>query len=230
MKKPTTLEELDRILAKSIADTDKSIQRTNKIVERTSKNIEESNKRLEKSIAETNKRLEKSIAETNRSIREEKESMKELKKVVEKTSRKVDRVAELYGGTANTLGRETEEKVFRFLENTKQLGKIKWDEVLSNFCIKNKLEIDLILINGTSIGVGEIKRKLTEQDIKKYDKKTLPNFKKYFPFSLDGKEICSIFACEIIDKEALEILKQKDCYLLKAGDKNFQVQQFPNYI
>ena len=143
-----------------------------------------------------------------------------------KTSRKVDKVAKLYGNTSNNLGKETEEKVFFYLEEIMQLGDIDWTELTKNFRLRNQLEIDGVLINGEYIGLIEIKRNLKQQDIEKYFEKTIPNFAKNCPKYWEYKKKIPILACETIEKNALDVLQKKDCYLVRAND-NFQVEQFP---
>ena len=102
---------------------------------------------------------------------------------LEKTSQKLDRLGELVGNISNNQGDIAEEFFFRSFINNPTLGDIKFDSVSRN--LNNQIgqlqdEYDLVLINGDTLAVIEVKAKAHIKDLEKMISKKVANFPKLF--------------------------------------------------
>lgn len=119
------------------------------------------------------------------------EQIEELKIQIAETSSRQDIIeAKLSKKVINfdTTSEEelyTAEEFFYYaLKEKPYINKIKFDDVSLNIKSKNKQvedEFDIVLYNGNSIGIVEIKHKVHPNDIDKLITKKLTNFKLLFP-------------------------------------------------
>ena len=148
--------------------------------------LKESQAETDRQIKETDRILKEKFAETDRQI---KETDRILKEKFAETDRQIKKVNEMAGSWSNNHGAFAEEYFYNSFENGKQnfFGE-KFDELLKN--IKGiekgfKDEYDLLLINGKSVGIVEVKYKAHENDVpnvlKKAEtfRKNFPNFEKH---------------------------------------------------
>ena len=105
-----------------------------------------------------------------------------------KTDKKLDKIASLVGSISNNQGDVTEEYFINSLEEYLRIGTIDFDYVIPNFIAKkghNKLvEYDILLVNGESIAIVEVKYKAHIKDLEKLPQKieqlkNLPQYKNY---------------------------------------------------
>ena len=136
-----------------------------------------------------------------------------------KTELMIKNMAEMYGGLSNNLGKETEEKFYQIFKAHPVLGKISFDEVHKNIYMLPNLEIDILLSNGTALGICEVKRRLKKTDIKKLFEKTLQKFIKFNNPYYNKLNYYVIFACETMDSDVLDETKKHDCFLISSDFK-----------
>ena len=113
-------------------------------------------------LAEKQAELTKSQAELAKSQAETDRQMKE-------TDRKLDKVGIQLGGISNNQGRFAEEYFFNSFEKGKRnfFGE-KFDEIKNNLKgIKTDDEYDIVMLNGQSVGIVEVKYKAHENDVPK---------------------------------------------------------------
>ena len=144
---------------------------------------------------------------------------KKTELMAQKTFDKVDRMAEMYGGFSNNLGKETEEKFYQIFKAHPVLGKISFDEVHKNIYMPPNLEIDILLSNGTALGICEVKRRLKKTDIEKFFEKTLPKFIKFNNPYYNKLNYYVVFACETMASDVLDETKKHDCFLISSDFK-----------
>ena len=122
-------------------------------------------------ISKKQAELTEKQAELNKSQAELTKSQAETDRQMQETDRKIDKVRATLGSWANNHGSFAEEYFFNSFENGKQsfFGE-KFDEVEKNVKgIKREArdEYDILLINGKSIGIVEVKYKAHENDVPK---------------------------------------------------------------
>ena len=87
-----------------------------------------------------------------------------------KTDDKLNRLSELYGGVSSNQGSAAEEFFFNSLTANPEVGGIKFDRVTPNVMPATKTkqgEFDIVLVNGNSVAVVEVKYKVHPSDIEK---------------------------------------------------------------
>ena len=137
-----------------------------------------------KEMQELIRELRESQAQTDRQMEKTERQMEKTERQIERTARKVDKVAETVGSWANNHGSFAEEYFFNSFESGKRsfFGE-KFDAVEKNVKgIKREArdEYDILLINGKSIGIVEVKYKAHESDVPKVLKK-VATFRVNFP-------------------------------------------------
>ena len=125
--------------------------------------------------------LNEKFAETDKQI---KETDKHLKELSAEFNRRIKKNEETMGSWSNNQGAFAEEYFFNSFENGKQnfFGE-KFDEIEKNvkgFKKGFKDEYDILLINGKSVGIIEVKFKAHENDIPKVIRKA-ETFRENFP-------------------------------------------------
>lgn len=79
-----------------------------------------------------------------------------------KTDEKLKRLSELYGNVADNQGSAVEEFFFNSLRANPMIGGIRYGRVVSDMLVGNQgkqAEFDLVLVNGNSVAVIEVKHK-----------------------------------------------------------------------
>jgi hypothetical protein len=96
---------------------------------------------------------------------------------------KLDRLAELYGGVSSNQGSAAEEFFYNSLSANPVLGDIKFDRVSANVNVstkKKQAEFDIVMLNGSSVAVIEVKYKVHPADLEKAEK-TLKRYREFYP-------------------------------------------------
>ncbi len=178
-------------------------------------------KELVASLAIAQKETAKQMAETDREIKElgkyQKETFQEIKASQKETDRKLDKVAKLVGSVTNNQSDVTEEFFFNSLQVNPHLGDIKFDDIMPNLSkTKNgvKDEFDIVMTNGNSIGIIEVKYKVHSKDIDKLRDKKITNFRKLFPIYNKYKMYVGIAGFHI-NNEAEKNAKANGFFVLK---------------
>lgn len=106
---------------------------------------------------------------------------------MKRIERILDQVAKEHGSLANNLGDVAEEAFYSGLENTKQLGSQKFTSIARNVRDFDGHEYDIVLRNGTTVAVVEVKHKVHPNDVRELMEKTIPAFRKSYPQYKDHK-------------------------------------------
>ena len=120
-------------------------------------------------LAEKQAETDRQMKETDRKIANLAESQAETNRIMQETGRKLDKVGDLLGGISNNQGRFAEEYFFNSFEKGQRnfFGE-KFDDIQKNMRgTKIKDEYDLVMLNGQSVGIVEIKYKAHENDVPK---------------------------------------------------------------
>ena len=157
---------------KQLKETDRQIKETNRNIDDAWKQIKENNRNTDdswKQIKETGRNIDdawKQIRETGRNIDSAWKQIRETDKQIRETNRQL-------GGMANNQGCFAEEYFFNSFEKGKKnfFGE-KFDDIRKNLKgMKTDDEFDIVMLNGQSVGIVEIKYKGHENDVPRVLKK-----------------------------------------------------------
>ena len=189
------------------------IKENSKIVAANSKAIEANNKAI--------KRLTQS-SEAN------KKAIEQLAKSSEAAQARWDKFMERYGGYVDNDSRGTE--IF-FIEGLRQqnlvVGDIKFDDIVPNSQRSDEdkvvaIELDGLLINGTTVGMLEVKTTLHFKDVENVRDKRVGRFRKFYTEHSD-KKLAVILAGKLINPDAAELARELGYILLKPNNQGISI-------
>ena len=138
----------------------------------------------------------------------------------DKFDAKLDRLAELYGGVSSNQGSAAEEFFYNSLSANPVLGGIKFDRVSPNVTIssrKKQAEFDIVMVNGGSVAVIEVKYKVHPSDLEKV-KKSLKRYREFYP-EHKGFDLYGGIAGFSVPPDVAKAAKDKGLFVLKRkGD------------
>ncbi len=158
--------------------------------------------------------------ETSELMRETREQMKETDERMRKTDEKLERIGIHLGNITANQGDVAEEFFFNSLVKDMRLGSIRFEDVMKNSSKqrgKIQEEYDLILTNGDSLAIIEVKYKVHQNDLAKLDRK-MQNFKKLFPIYQNFKQYGAIASFHINDDAKREALERGYFVLQRQGE------------
>jgi hypothetical protein len=162
-------------------------------------------------IKELQKDTDKKFRETRKEFQDIAQRFKETDRFIKNLSINVD-------GISRTQGEITEDYFFNILKEDKRVGELKFDNIERNlyqYARHNlKGEYDIIMFNGDSVLIVEIKNKIRNKDIDNLKNKQIANFRELFPNYRDFKIYGAVAGFTIKD----ELIK-------KATDEGFFVLQ-----
>ena len=141
------------------------------------------------------------LQEQTEAIKKETEA---IKKAHETSSKKLESTMNNLGFN---IGMGVEEMFLNGLKDNPTLNGIHFENVIDNVKIINEkgndvTEIDILMLNGTSVGLIETKHRFNKEDLQKFIEKQFPMFKKYGGTSL-RENIYLYIAGLSFDKEVI---------------------------
>jgi hypothetical protein len=165
------------------------------------------------------------ITDLLKSIKELRKNQDRLSISQEKTDKQINALTQDIFGISNSMGQEAEGFFYNAIKDKMQIGGVNFDYSYKNdkTAIKGDMqEIDILLENGNSIGVVEVKNKVTKKTIKQMDK-IIKKFYYFHPYFKDYKIIPAI-AGKVFPKDLQKIaLKKGYSVLTQKGDFMEQV-------
>ena len=166
----------------------------------------------------TKEDLAEAILEIKELQKETNERFKETDERFKKTDGFIKNLSINIDGISRTQGEITEDYFFNILKEDKRVGELKFDNIERNlyqYARHNlKGEYDIIMFNGDSVLIVEIKNKIRNKDIDNLKNKQIANFRELFPNYRDFKIYGAVAGFTIKD----ELIK-------KATDEGFFVLQ-----
>lgn len=173
-------------------------------------------------------RIEKGIEALQISQLKTDEQLAKTDAQLAKTDAQLAKTERILSGIGINLGHAAEEFFAHSLQKNKKLGKIKFDAVaLQLKAHKGKLqdEFDVVMYNGSSVGLVEVKHKVHPSDIEQLISRKLPNFRTLFPqyaasefyLGIAGMSIPQEVA-EMAENEGVAVLRQAGDVLLMNDD------------
>ena len=149
-------------------------------------------------------------AKTDEGLNKLKEAQAQTDEQIKKTDEKVNRIASLVGNISNNQGDVTEEYFVNSLEESLRVGSIDFDYLIQNFKAKKAhnilAEYDILLVNGESVAIVEVKYKAHRNDLDLLPKKiaqlkNLPQYKNYKVYA----GIATFYATDELIQKAEEL-------------------------
>jgi hypothetical protein len=209
------MQETNRIL-------DGTARRQKESDERFEKSREESEKEMKKSREEFDKKMEKSRKEFDEEMKKSREEFdKKMAESREESDRRMKKVEKTLGEWANNQGAFAEEYFFNSFEKGQRnfFGE-RFDEIEQNVKgIKKdaKDEYDILLVNGKTLGIIEVKYKAHENDIPKVLRKA-ETFRINFPEYKNHKVYLGLATLVFYPELEQECIKAGIAIIKQVGD------------
>jgi len=155
-------------------------------------------------FAETDRMMKERQAETERSFKELRESL--------------DSAFERIGGISDNIGYHAEQFFQDVFKRKLEFGGIKYDEMIPNLAYRDKgvkIEFDVVLLNGNSIALIEVKNRIHPDFVKQLAEERIKKFREYFPRYKDYDAYLGIagfsFCDEVLDRAStygIGVIKQ----------------------
>jgi len=148
--------------------------------------ISEQQKKTDEQIRENAKQQK----QTDKLVKETSKQQKKTDEQMKKTDARLDKVAKQLGGISNNQGDIAEEYFVNSLEDKLKIGEIDFDYLIQNFKAKKShkilAEYDILLVNGKSVAIVEVKYKVHPNDLKQLPKKieSLKKLKQYEGYNI----------------------------------------------
>ena len=169
-------------------------------------------------IKELQKDTNEKFQDTDKKFRETRKEFQDIAQRFKETDRFIKNLSINVDGISRTQGEITEDYFFNILKEDKRVGELKFDNIERNlyqYARHNlKGEYDIIMFNGDSVLIVEIKNKIRNKDIDNLKNKQIANFRELFPNYRDFKIYGAVAGFTIKD----ELIK-------KATDEGFFVLQ-----
>ena len=211
-------EEMVKAVAAQQAKTDAQLAKTDAQLAKTDAQLAKTDAQLAKTDAQ--------LAKTDARLDRMSERVDRMAEKVDRVADKVDRVAQMYGGVSNNLGDAAEEFYYNSISANPVLDGVRFDFLVRNTERKmtgsngNGLanEFDLILVNGHTVWVVEIKYKAHEKDLQRLVEVKAVNFPRLFPEYAGHEQRFALAAFHIHDELKHAALAQGVTVLQRKGD------------
>ena len=183
--------------------------------------------RRDKENAERAKEFAAEQARRDKENAERAKENAELAKEFAKSQARWDSFMEKYGGYVDNDSRNTENF---FIEGLWQqdlvVGDIKFDDLIANSQRREKkvvaIELDGLLINGTTVGILEVKSTLHLRDVERVRDRRIGRFREFYT-EHSGKKLAVIVAGKLINPDAAELARELGYILLKPSHQGISV-------
>jgi len=165
-------------------------------------------KDLVANLAIESKKTDKQLRLLSEESKRTDEQMKRTDEQLKKTDEKLNRVAQIIGSIGNNQGDVAEEYFINSLKEKLCVGSLNFDYLIPNYIIAGKNitdEFDILLVNGESVAIVEVKYKVHPSDVDKLERKIsnikkLPQYNGYRVYA----GIASFYVPENVKKYALD--------------------------
>ena len=176
----------------------------------------------QKELYESQKKTDEQIKELRESQEKTDEQMKITDQELRELKESADKVCKSIGNHTNNVGDITEEFFYMGLKEKNKLGNIKYDRIRKNVGETEGKEYDIVMINGDSVAVISVKYKLHNNDIDKFFKEDLQEFKTHFP-ELKSYHLYGGIASKLITEKQKEKIKDLGLFAISQAGKNVAV-------
>jgi len=175
-------------------------------------------KALVAGLAKAQDRTDAQMKRTDAQMKHTDEQMKRTDEQMKRTDEKLERIGIMVGNISNNQGDVAEEFFFQSLLKDNHLGDIRFDDITKGMQKHRgniQEEYDLVMTNGDSIGIIEVKYKAHENDLVKLERK-MRNFKKLFPM-FNSYKVYGALASFHINDEAMQVALERGFFVLQRS-------------
>jgi len=173
---------------------------------------------MQKETAAAQKETDRIIKETAAAQKETARRMEETDRLFKELDKKLDRLCGKVGGIDDNQGHHAEQFFQDVFEKKLEFGRIKYDEMIPNLTYKDKgvkIEFDIVLLNGNSIALIEVKNRIHPNFVKELAEDRIKKFREFFPRYSNYQAYLGIagfsFSDEVLDRASaygIGIVKQ----------------------
>ena len=153
-----------------------------------------------------------------------KEEWNEIKEQMKETDKKIKEVAKHIFGISRSNGMVAEEMIHNSLEKDKTFAGIRFDTIANNLQVRTadfqpKTDIDVLMVNGDTIAIIEVKYKVEKDDITELVNNKIHLFRQYYPRYSNHKIVLGIAGMSF-ESGVLQTANKKGVGIIKVvGDK-----------
>jgi len=154
------------------------------------------------------------------------EDRKELAQVMKALGERVDKVCGKMGGIDENLGHHAEQFFQDVFERKLEFGGIRYDRMDSNVERKGrrgKIEIDIMLLNGDSVALIEVKNRIRPNFVTEFAQERVAKFRTLYP-EYDGYKVYLGIAGFSFDKEVTERAKKNGVGIVKQAGEGIEIE------
>ena len=174
-------------------------------------------------VAEQQAETDRQMAQTDRQMAETNRQMAETDRKMAATDRQISRLEKMIGGVSNNNGLFAEEYFYSSLDQGEKilLGE-RFDKLIKSKIIEDednrtRGELDIILINGKSVAIIEVKFRVRDKHVDRVLQKVKP-FRKKFPEYQNHKVYLGL-ASMVFDEDIENKCKENGIAVIKqVGD------------
>ena len=140
------------------------------------------------------------------------------------TDRKLNKLSELYGGVSDNQGSAAEEFFFNTLNAKPVIGNITYDRVTPNLVASkpgSRFEFDIVLVNGSSVAVIEVKHKAHLSSLDQLEKQ-LQRYRESFPEHANYKLYGGVAGLSV-PQDTIDEAHKRGLFVLKQQGDAFAV-------
>ncbi len=227
------MDDLDAI-KQIMQETAQQQKKTEELVKENTqgiKELREESKDLRGGIRELREELREGIRELReelkegiRELREEfGEGIRELKEAQKKTDEQIKRTDKKMNSFLGNYGEVAEEYFYQSLADKMSLGEIKFDEIDRRVRYDSQsIEFDIMLYNGESVGIVEVKSKVHPKEIKSLAESKVLGFRRDYP-EQSQKKIYFGIASMVTNPAMVEAAKENQIFLLTQKGEHLEI-------
>ena len=212
--------------SKAIDKLSKTTEANSKAIVELTKTTEANSKAIDK-LSKTTEANSKAIDKLSKNIDANRKAIVELTKSSHAAQARWDKWMEKYGGYVDNSSRKTENFFIEALwQQDLVVGDVAFDDLFPNSQRRKKkvvaIELDALLINGTTVGILEVKSTLHVNDIERIRDKLIRRFRDYYPEYRD-KLLAVLVAGELINPDADELAHELGYIIIKPNNQGISV-------
>ena len=132
-----------------------------------------------------------------------------------------------YGNYVDNQGRKVEDFFIQGIrKNNLRVGALEFDDIFPTATRANKrrgdIEVDALLLNGTVVGILEVKSTLHRNDVHKVKNSLIPRFRELYPEYQD-KQLAVLVAGELINPDANDLAREMGFIVLSPNNQDLSV-------
>ena len=132
-----------------------------------------------------------------------------------------------YGSYVDNQGRKVEDFFIQGIrKNNLRVGALEFDDIFPTATRANKrrgnIEVDALLLNGTVVGILEVKSTLHRNDVNKVKNSLIPKFRELYPEYRD-KQLAILVAGELINPDANDLAREMGFIVLSPNNQDLSV-------